>query len=77
MLTKDITLRLPETLYERLREQAEQRNHSIEQELLAVVEQAVPPDLEQALHDLEGLDDNSLWQVARNRFPTPNRKIEY
>jgi hypothetical protein len=78
MLTKDVTLQLPETLYEQFRKQAEQRNHSIEQELLAVVKQAaptetdsgLPPDLKQMLRDLEVLDDKALWRAARVMFPT-------
>jgi hypothetical protein len=75
MLTKDITVTLPEPLYEHLRKQAEQSNHSIEQELLAIVKQVAPTatglprDLEQMLNDLEGLDDKALWRVARVRFP--------
>jgi hypothetical protein len=71
-----ITLHLPDDLYNRVKQYAEQRQRSIEEELLEVVASAVPQDdarlpddLADELAQLGTLDDAALWRVARSRFP--------
>jgi len=75
MSIQDVTLRLPEPLFQRLKQRADQARHSVEDELLDVLAMAVPvvdelpPDLAEAVSSLATLDDESLWQAARNRMP--------
>jgi plasmid stability protein len=63
---------LPEILYERIRQRAEQNHHSIETELIEVVTSAVPvvdelpADLAQAISPLAFLDDKALERAAKN-----------
>lgn len=66
-----ITLRLPETLYERFRRRAEWTHRSLETELLEAVAAAasVPGELSaeliEAVETLEALTDEELWRLAR------------
>src|SRR5689334_3454785 len=72
MAAHAITLHLPETLYERFRQRAEWSRRSVETELLEAVASAAPaeaelsPELVSAVEALEGLEDEELWQLARN-----------
>lgn len=78
MTTKPIMLNLPEILYKQVRQRAEEKQHSIETELIEVVAAAVPlddelsPEIIQAVSALAHLDDNALERVARN--PLSKRK---
>jgi plasmid stability protein len=75
VVTQDVTLHLPESLYQRLKQRADQARHSVEDELIGVLATAVPvadelpPDLAEAVSSLATLDDESLWDAARNRLP--------
>lgn len=75
MLTQDITLRLPASLYQRLKQRADQARHSVEDELIDMLATATPVadelplDLAEAVSSLATLDDASLWDAARNRLP--------
>lgn len=75
MATKSIILNLPEVLYERIRQRAEQKQHSIETELIEVVISAVPvldelpADLAKAVSFLAFLDDKALERAAKNPMP--------
>jgi plasmid stability protein len=75
VLTQDVTLHLPDSLYQRLKQRADQARHSVEDELIDVLATAVPvadelpPDLAEAVSSLATLDDESLWDAARNRVP--------
>lgn len=72
MTSKPIMVNLPEILYERIRQRAEQNHHSIETELIEVVTSAVPIvdelsfDLAQAISPLALLDDKALERAAKN-----------
>lgn len=72
MTTRPIMLNLPEVLYEQIRQRAEEKQHSIETELIEVVTSAMPaadeltPDLTQAVAGLAILDDKMLEGIARN-----------
>lgn len=65
-----ITIRLPETLYERFRRRAEWSHRSLETEILDAVACAAssagefPPELIETLEALAGLDDTELWRLA-------------
>ena len=65
-----ITLRLPETLYQRFRRRAERTHRSLENEILDAVASAsadgdLSPDLLEAVEALDELGDDELWRIAR------------
>jgi plasmid stability protein len=76
MTIQAITLNLPETLYDRLKQRAEQTHRSIEDELLETVATAIPlteelpDDLNEAISHLHLLDDQALWRAARSHLST-------
>jgi plasmid stability protein len=69
-----LTLHVPETLFTRLKERADQAHRSVEAETLDVLATAVPlaealpADLAEALEPLGLLDDAALWEAARHRL---------
>ena len=74
MTAHAITLQLPESLYERFKRQADEARRTVEAELLDVVAQAapereeLPPDLVDSLAQLDLLEDETLWQLARSHL---------
>ncbi len=75
MTMQIVTVQVPEVLFTRLKQRAEQTNRTLEAEVLDVLITAVPvatelpPDLESALSPLAVLDDEALWQAARRCLP--------
>ena len=75
MSSQPLTISLPEPLYERLRERAEQTQRSVEEETLEALATAVPvngtlpSEISAALEALDQLDDTLLWDTARSRLP--------
>jgi len=75
MPAQTVTLHLPGSLYDRFKERAKRARRSLEAELLRVVESAgseseeLPPNLERAVRELQELDDEALWRVARDHLP--------
>jgi hypothetical protein len=72
--TKNITLKVPEPIYERYKQQAEQSQRTVEDELLAVVSEAapekgLPPELAKEMAAMNLYSDKALWKVARSRLP--------
>lgn len=76
MASRAVTLDLPETLYDRLRNRAEGTQRSIETEaleaLVAGVEELddLPAEFAETIASLALLDDLELWRAARCRVPT-------
>ena len=74
MSTETLTLKVPGPLYHHLKEHAERAHRSVEEETLEVLatalplEDALPPDLSEAVESLELLDDSALWEAARSRL---------
>jgi plasmid stability protein len=75
MSTQQVSLNLPDTLYQHLKRQAEQARRSVEEETLEVLLTAVVPagaalagDLAEVLQSLQTLDDPALWNAARGRL---------
>ncbi len=65
-----ITLRLPETLYQRFRKRAKWTHRSLENEILDAVASAsaddeLSPDLLETVEALEEFGDDELWRLAR------------
>lgn len=61
---QSITVQLPDNLYQRMRRRARERNRSIEDEVIEVVEQAVTtvaPSTAELLEQLPHLADDDLW----------------
>ncbi len=75
MTVYPIMLHLPDTLYRKIKERAEQAQRTVEAELLEVVARAVPAadrlpdDLQTALDALATLDDDALQRAAQSRLP--------
>ena len=75
MTVYPIMLHLPDTLYRKIKERAEQAQRTVEAELLEVVASAVPAadrlpdDLQTALDALATLDDDALQRAAQSRLP--------
>jgi hypothetical protein len=75
MTVQIVTVQVPEVLFTRLKQRAEQTNRTLEAEVLDVLTTAVPvadelsPDLESALSPLAVLDDKALWQASRRCLP--------
>jgi plasmid stability protein len=72
--TQMLTLHVPETLFTRLKERADQAHRSVEAETLVVLatavplSEALPADLAEALEPLGLLDDDALREAARHRL---------
>ena len=67
---QSITVQLPDTLYQRIRRRARERNRSIEDEVIKVVEQSITtaaPSTAELLEQLPHLADDDLWRAARLR----------
>ena len=68
---QSVTVKLPDSLYQRMRRLARERNRSIEEEVTEVVERAFADDISPAtaelLAQLPHLADPDLWQAARMR----------
>lgn len=68
-------MHVPDDLFARLRQRAEQSRRSVEAEFVSVLAHAVPgdddlpSDMAEAAVALEQFEDDELWEVARGRFP--------
>lgn len=75
MTAQTLTIRIPEPLYERLRERAGNTGRSVESEVLDLLATAtseegeLSPDLRDELASLALLDDEALRWAARTRVP--------
>ncbi len=69
---QSVTVELPDSLYQRMRQRARERNRTIEAEVVEVVGQAlaaVAPPTAELVEQLPHLTDEDLWQAARLRVP--------
>ena len=72
MTAQTLTLSMPQLLYQRLKERAEQSNRTVEDETVDVLAAALPTadalsaDLHEAVAPLALLDDAALWRAARS-----------
>ncbi|MHC5596721.1 MAG: hypothetical protein ACYTXC_12395 [Nostoc sp.] len=74
MATETITLQIPEILYQRLVNTAHAQRRPIEEVIIHALQVGSPPEWDDVpeefqvdLAALDKLDDNSLWQIVRNR----------
>ena len=72
----EIPLHIPDDLYQRLKERAEQNHRTVEEELIEAAAagiaedgEDIPPDLERTLASLAVLNDETLIQAARSHLP--------
>jgi|SRR5579862_740286 len=75
MADQTITLTVPDALYRRFKQHAVLKQQSVEEDLLslatnALVEDELPPDMQQAITALTSLDTATLWQEARRQLTT-------
>ena len=72
MAEETLTLNVPESLYQRLKQRAEVEHRSLEEAALAAMAASlpeadqVPPEVEELLHSMASLDDEALWRAAMN-----------
>lgn len=72
-----ITISLPDHLYEQVRVQSQHNQRGIGEELVAVVSEALPIAIEEALAGLALLSDEALWQAARTAAtPEENERMQ-
>ena len=75
MTVETMTLSLPSSLYNRLKQRADQARRTVEAELLEAVatnvsaDDELPADLAEAVASLRFLDDAALWRAAQSRLP--------
>jgi predicted DNA-binding protein len=71
MTTHQVTITLPDEIYQKVNKQSQLMERSVADEVTAVVISSVqereepPTDIEQILLDLELFTDKELWQAAR------------
>ena len=79
MTMQTLTLQVPEVLFTRLKQRAEQANRTVEAETLNLLATAVPEaeelpaDLQQAITSLGSLEDEALWRAAHSRLAAGDR----
>ena len=72
MTAQTITVHLPELLYQKIAQRAQQTRRSVEDELVVVVEAAlptlddVPADVANDMAQLKFLTDSELWRAAES-----------
>ena len=72
MAEKTLTLNVPDSMYQRLKQRAEVEHRSLEEAALAVLAASVPEEeqlphgWEDLLDSMAGLDDDALWRAALN-----------
>jgi len=75
MALETVTVRLPDVLYRKIEQRARRMQRSVEDELVAVVAEALPAleelpaDISDELDQLTFLSDEELWEVARTALP--------
>ena len=75
MSSHAVTLHLEESLYDYFQKRATFKRRSLEEELLEAVElagpklQELPKELAQAVAQLPQLNDEAVWQIARDHLP--------
>jgi hypothetical protein len=75
MNSQQVTITLPETIYERVKRRSQQTQRSVADELAAVVaaslpeEESLPPDIEQEMSELDLFTTEELWRAARMTAP--------
>jgi len=82
MAMQTVTLRLPESIYRQTKRAAENMKRPLEQVLVDTLSAVMPPsvddvpvELQEELMVLENLDDETLWETAKNVMsPAHQRK---
>src|SRR5687768_8259338 len=80
MTLQTVTLRLPNNIYQRVKQRAQAMHRSVEDELLAAVAASLPDEEELSdqlaaeLNQLSLFTDAELWQAARAIVPANRRE---
>lgn len=76
MATRELTVRIPDQVYRRLKHMAQEIDQSLETIVLTSITGNLPPSLDdlptgirKELRALQTLDDDALWAVARSELP--------
>ena len=84
MATHELTVRLPEQVYRRLEDMAQETSQPLETVVLTSITGNLPPslddvpvDLRKGLRALQTMDDDALWAVARSKLaPAQQERLE-
>ena len=74
MAVQNVTVRLPDKLYDQIKHRAQRMQRSVEEEVAAVVAEAVPTQddlpvgISSELEQLAFLTDEELWRAAQSRL---------
>ena len=74
MAVQNVTVRLPDKLYDQIKRRAQRRQRSVEEEVAAVVAEAMPTQddlpagIDDELEQLAFLTDEELWRAAQSRL---------
>jgi hypothetical protein len=81
MATRELTVRIPEQVYRRLEDMAQETKQPLETVLLTSITGNLPPslddvpvDLRENLRGLQSLYDDDLWAIARSKLTLPQQK---
>ena len=80
MAIQSVTVHLPDELYSRVQRRAQEARHSLEDELVALVQMGteqtsdLPDELVSALDQLTLLDDADLWRATRSHLASADAK---
>jgi len=78
-MARTLTLELPEAIYERVLHTASEMKQPVEQALVHLIENGLPPlgvpgEFEAELKTLETLDDDALWEVLKSKVPPTTQR---
>ena len=83
MAVQNVTIRLPDNLYHQVKQRARRMQRSVEEEVVAVVEVALPAldtlptEIADEMGQLVFLTDHELWQAARVTMTSvENRRMQ-
>ena len=74
MAVQNVTVRLPDKLYDQIKRRAQRRQRSVEEEVAAVVAEAMPTQddlpagIDDELEQLAFLTDEELWRAVQSRL---------
>lgn len=75
MNSQQVTITLPQPIYEQLQRQSQRMRRSVADELVAVVmasvpeQETLPQDIKQELSEIDLFTDEELWQAAHMTVP--------
>ena len=77
MAVQNVTIRLSDTLYHQIRQRARRMQRSVEEEVVAVVQDALPAEIADEMGQMTYLTERELWQATRTVMTSgENRRMQ-